>query len=565
MTQQAQRAPQAPPTERGAAAAADVHADVHAASTEPLTPLGFLGRAAAVFPDREAVVYGSRRSTYREFAAEVQRLAKAVRKRIQPGETVTVIAPNIPAMLMAHFAVPLAGGVLSPLNPRLTARELAYILDHSGAGIVFADGDVAATVRDVARTLPRQPLVVEIVDAEAGHTGSAAAAAGSPTYDDFLAQAPERPDLPWRVADEQAPITLNYTSGTTGPPKGAVYTHRGAYLAAEGAVFHNGYTGTTRYLWTLPMFHCNGWCTPWAVTSAAGTHVCLRAVRQDAIWDAFDHEGITHLCGAPIVCAMIHESERARPLERDLRMTTAGAAPPPSVIEALESLNITPVHVYGLTEVYGPFTICEPQPAWAQLPAAERARLMARQGVPMVHAGEVAVMDADLNRVPADGATLGEVVLRGNGVMKEYYRNPEATAEAFRGGWYHTGDLGVMHPDGYIQLMDRAKDIIISGGENISSIEVEGVLHAHPQVSDVAVVGVQDDKWGERPVAFVVAEPGAQVTGEELRAHCKASLAGFKVPDRVEFVEELPRTATGKIRKNTLRALQDRGDSPAAR
>ncbi|HRO30340.1 MULTISPECIES: AMP-binding protein [Micrococcaceae] len=561
MTQPAmtQHPPQAQP---GPAPAAP--ADVHAASTEPLTPLGFLGRAAAVFPDREAVVYGARRSTYREFAAEVQQLARAVRARIQPGETVTVIAPNIPAMLMAHFAVPLAGGVLSPLNPRLTARELAYILEHSEARVVFADGDVVATVRDVVGNLPQAPLVVEIVDTDAGHAGPVDPDAGSLTYEDFLAQGSAGPELPWRVADEQAPITLNYTSGTTGPPKGALYTHRGAYLAAEGAVFHNGYTGATRYLWTLPMFHCNGWCTPWAVTSAAGTHVCLRAVRQDAIWDAFDHEGITHLCGAPIVCAMIHESERARPLDRELRMTTAGAAPPPSVIEALESLNITPVHVYGLTEVYGPFTICEPQPAWARLPAAERARLMARQGVPMVHAGEVAVMDADLNRVPADGETLGEVVLRGNGVMKEYFKNPEATAEAFRGGWYHTGDLGVMYPDGYIQLMDRAKDIIISGGENISSIEVEGVLHAHPKVSDVAVVGVQDDRWGERPVAFVVTEAGAQVTADELRAHCRQGLAGFKVPDRVEFVQELPRTATGKIRKNTLRALQDGDGAPAA-
>ena len=534
-------------------------AAAHPAASEPLTPLAFLGRSAAVFPDREAVVYGSRRSTYREFAAEVQQLAKALRARITPGQTVTVIAPNVPAMLMAHFAVPLAGGVLSPLNPRLTARELAYILEHSEARVVFADGDVAATVRDVVGTLPEPPLVVEIVDAEAGHTAPEGPQAL--TYDDFLAQAPEEPDLPWSVEDEQTPITLNYTSGTTGPPKGAVYTHRGASLAAGGAVFHNGYTGQTRYLWTLPMFHCNGWCTPWAITSAGGTHVCLRAVRQDAIWDAFDHEGITHLCGAPIVCAMIHESERARPLDREVRMTTAGAAPPPSVIEALETLNITPVHVYGLTEVYGPFTICEPQPDWAGLPATERARLMARQGVPMVHAGEVAVMDPDQNRVPADGETLGEVVLRGNGVMKEYFKNPEATAEAFRGGWYHTGDLGVMHPDGYIQLMDRAKDIIISGGENISSIEVESVLHAHPQVSDVAVVGVQDDKWGERPVAFVVLEAGATVTADELRAHCKQGLAGFKVPDRVQFVEELPRTATGKIRKNTLRALQDEGDT----
>ncbi|GAA1667429.1 acyl-CoA synthetase [Citricoccus zhacaiensis] len=525
-----------------------------AAQYEPLSPLGFLGRTAAVFPEREAVVYGRRRSTYREFAGEVQQLAKALKAAISPGQTVTFIAPNIPQMLVAHFAVPLAGGVLSALNPRLTPREVGYILEHSEAAVVFADAEVAAQVREVASGLPRDPLVVEIVDSEAGH--AAPTGAGVLTYDVFLDRAPGGEDLPWRVEDEEAPITLNYTSGTTGPPKGVLYTHRGAYLAAQGEVFHNGYTGTTRFLWTLPMFHCNGWCMPWAVTAAGGTHVCLRAVRQDPIWDAFEEEGITHLSGAPIVCAMIVESERSHGLEREVRMTTAGAAPPPSVIEALESLNITPVHVYGLTESYGPFTICEPQESWSSLPAAERARLMARQGVPMVHAAQVAILDPELNVLPADGETMGEVALRGNGVMKEYFKNPEATAEAFRGGWYHTGDLGVMHPDGYLQLMDRLKDIIISGGENISSIEVESVLHAHPQVADVAVVGLQDAKWGERPVAFVVLEAGAEVASEDLRATCKESLAGFKVPDRVEFVDELPRTATGKIRKNTLRTLE---------
>ena len=527
------------------------------AQHEALTPLAFLGRSAAVFPDREAVVYGDRRSTYREFGEEVQRFARALQTHVRPGQTVTVIAPNIPEMLMAHFAVPLAGGVLSPLNPRLTSRELAYILDHSEAAVVLADGEVYASVRDVVGTLDREVLLVEIVDEKAGQS----ATEGALTYTDFLAQAPEGPELPWRVADEQASISLNYTSGTTGPPKGALYTHRGAYLAAQSSVFHNGYTGQTRYLWTLPMFHCNGWCTPWAVTSAAGTHVCLRAVREDAVWDAFDHEGITHLCGAPIVCAMAVESPRAHPLARPVRMTTAGAAPPPSVIEGLEALNITPVHVYGLTEVYGPFTICEPQEDWAQLPTKERAVLMARQGVPMVHAGQVGIMDPGGQLLPADGQSLGEVVLRGNGVMKEYFKNPEATAEAFRGGWYHTGDLGVMFPDGYIKLMDRLKDIIISGGENISSIEVESVLHAHPQVTDAAVVGVQDDKWGERPIAFVVCEAGSGLTSETLRAHCKESLAGFKVPDRIEFVDELPRTATGKIRKNSLRSLQQGGQT----
>ena len=524
------------------------------AGREEMTPLAFLGRTAAVFPDREAVVYGDRRSTYAEFAAEVQTFAKALGEHIEPGQTVTVVAPNIPEMLAAHFAVPLAGGVLSPLNPRLTARELEYILDHSEAKVVLVDADVADTVRAVVEKLDSAPLVVDIVDASAGHEEPSE---DRLTYRRLLQSAPEAEDLEWRVADEEASISLNYTSGTTGRPKGALYTHRGAARAAEGSVFHNGYTGATRYLWTLPMFHCNGWCTPWAVTLAGGTHVCLRAVKQDAIWHAFDHEGITHLCGAPIVCAMTVEAEQAHALEAPIRMTTAGAAPPPSVIRNLEALNIEPVHVYGLTEVYGPFTVCEPRPEWKDLEPAERARLMARQGVPMVHAGEVAIMDADGSLLPADGESLGEVVLRGDGVMKEYFKNPEATADAFAGGWYHSGDLGVMHPDGYIQLRDRAKDIIISGGENISSIEVESALSAVDGVSDVAVVGVQDDRWGERPHAYVVLESGASLTEDEIKAACRQDLAGFKVPDRVHFVQEMPRTATGKIRKNELRGLQD--------
>jgi fatty-acyl-CoA synthase len=524
------------------------------AAREELTPLAALARTAAVFPEREAVVYGDRRRTYAEFAAEVQAFAKALGQHIRPGQTVAVIAPNIPAMLMAHFAVPLAGGVLCPLNPRLTARELEYILEHSEAKVVLVDADAADTVRTVVQGIEPAPLVVQIVDEQAGHS---LPDDGRLTYERFLAEAPQAEDLSWQVADEEAAISLNYTSGTTGRPKGALYTHRGALLAAQGSVFHNGYSGTTRYLWTLPMFHCNGWCTPWAVTLAGGTHVCLRAVRQDAIWDAFENEGITHLCGAPIVCAMTVEAEQARPLDREVRMTTAGAAPPPTVIEALEALNVTPVHVYGLTEVYGPFTICEPRPEWAQLAPKERARMMARQGVPMVHAGEAAIMDAQGTLLPADGESLGEVVLRGNGVMKEYFKNPEATAEAFAGGWYHTGDLGVMYPDGYIQLRDRAKDIIISGGENISSIEVESALYAVDGVSEAAVVGVQDDRWGERPEAYVVLEKGASLSEDELKAACRSHLAGFKVPDRVRFVEELPRTATGKIRKNLLRELKE--------
>jgi len=522
------------------------------ANHEPLTPLRFLQRSAEVFPDREAVVHGPRRSTYREFAEEVQRFAKALLPHLEPGGKVAVVAPNLPEMLLAHYAVPLAGGVLVPLNPRLSARELAYVLGHSEARVVLADSEVVGTVAGVAGELEPAPVVVEVLDPTTG-TGPSAPE-GVAAYPDFLGTAPDTADLPWQVADESAPITLNYTSGTTGPPKGVLYSHRGAYLNALGEVFHNGFDGHTRYLWTLPMFHCNGWCTTWAVTAAGGRHVCLRAVRAEAIWDAFDTEGVTHLCGAPVVCSTIVDADEAHPLDRPLRITTAGAPPAPSVIERLEEHGMSVVHVYGLTEVYGPNTICEPQDTWDELSPPERARTMSRQGVGMLQAQSARIVDADMRDVPADGESLGEVVLRGNNVMLGYYKDERATAEAFRGGWYHTGDLGVMHPDGYIQLKDRAKDIIISGGENISSIEVEQALYSHPGVLDVAVIGVPDEKWGERPVAYVVRSSASGVTEEELRAHAAERLARFKVPDSIRFPEALPRTATGKVRKRDLAA-----------
>ncbi|WP_338017204.1 AMP-binding protein [Kocuria marina] len=383
-----------------------------------------------------------------------------------------------------------------------------------------------------------------------------------PTFQEFLnvpalerdgAGKPGSGVVRYEVADENAPITLNYTSGTTGRPKGVLYAHRGAYLNSLGEVFHNGFTGDTRYLWTLPMFHCNGWCTTWAVTAAGGTHVCLRAVRPDEIWDAFDREGITHLCGAPAVCSVIVDAEQAHPLENPVRITTAGAPPAPSIIERLEATGFEVVHVYGLTEVFGPLTICEPQEEWSSLPAAERAQQMSRQGVAMIQAETARIVDTEMVDVPADGETLGEVVLRGNNVMIGYYKDVPATRKAFDGGWFHTGDLGVMHPNNYIQLRDRAKDIIISGGENISSIEVEQALYSHPDVVDVAVVGVAHEKWGERPVAHVVRVNGSTVTEDELRDHVRDQLSGFKVPDSVVFSDELPRTATGKVRKNLLR------------
>ncbi|CRK50741.1 Fatty-acid--CoA ligase [Rhodococcus sp. RD6.2] len=527
-----------------------------AANHSELSPLRFLERSASVFPDRTAIVHGDRRYTYREFGAEVQRLAQVLASRIEPGDRVAYLCPNTPEMLIAHFAVPLAGGILVALNSRLAGPELEYILDHSGATILFVDSELlgsAATIRE------RVPTVREIIDVpdstitiENPVTGVA-----TTTYSEFLACDVVRASLPWSVADEQTPIAINYTSGTTGKPKGVMYSHRGAYLNSLGETFHNGFTGDTKYLWTLPMFHCNGWCTPWAVTAAGGTHVCLRAVRADAIWEAIDTLGVTNLCGAPTVCSTIADAAQAHPLTTPLRITTAGAPPSPTIIGRLESLGVTVVHVYGLTEVYGPYTICEPQDSWATLAPAERAVLISRQGVGMLQAENARVVDPQMNDVPSDGISLGEIVLRGNNVMLGYYRDEEATAQAFAGGWFHTGDLGVMHPDGYIQLKDRAKDIIISGGENISTVEVEQAIVSHPAVADVAVIGVPDDKWGERPKAFVLVRPGAVVTALELIAHARDLLAGYKIPRDIVFASDLPRTPTGKIRKNELRAADD--------
>jgi len=525
-----------------------------AACYEPLTPLAFLGRTAATFPEREAVVYGTRRSTYAEFEAEVQKLARALAQSVQPGQVVSFVAPNIPEMLIAHYAVPLIGAVLNPLNPRLAGREFSYIFEHADTQIVFVDSEVATLVADAAASLQNPPAVIELTDEQFG----TASTGQLPTYKDFLAAAPEQTaenTFPYEVNNELSSITLNYTSGTTGPPKGVLYAHRGAYLSAQANTQHYQLNGSSKYLWTLPMFHCNGWTMTWGVTATASTHVCLRAVRQDAIWDAFETESITHLCGAPIVAASIIDAERARRLDRPVRLVTAASAPPPSVIEGLENLGITPVHVYGLTETYGPATINEPQDHWSEREVTERAQLLARQGVPMLQNTQVAIVDPSGEQLPADGESQGEVVIRGNGVMAGYYNNAEATEEAFAGGWFHTGDIGVQHHDGYIQLMDRLKDIIISGGENISSIEVEGVLHAHPAVADAAVIGVPDERWGERPVAYVVLN--GEVSDEQLREHCKTSLAGFKVPDAFHRLNELPRSSTGKIRKTELREMAD--------
>ncbi|ATQ30225.1 acyl-CoA synthetase [Rhodococcus ruber] len=526
---------------------------VLAANHSQLSPLRFLERSASVFPDRTAIIHGDRRYTYREFGDEVQHLAKVLASRIEPGDRVAYLSPNTPELLMAHFAVPLAGGVLIALNSRLAPAELEYILDHSGASILFVDSEFLTSAATITTAVPSVTEIVEIPDStitiEHPVTGVA-----TTTYADLLAADITAAPLPWVVADELTPIAINYTSGTTGKPKGVMYSHRGAYLNSVGETFHNGFTGDTKYLWTLPMFHCNGWCTPWAVTAAGGTHVCLRAVRAEPIWEAIDTLGITNLCGAPTVCSTIADAAQAHPLTTPLRITTAGAPPSPTIIGKLEALGVAVIHVYGLTEVYGPYTICEPQESWAGLDPAERAVLISRQGVGMLQAETARVVDPQMNDVPADGVSLGEIVLRGNNVMLGYYRDEEATAKAFAGGWFHTGDLGVMHPDGYIQLKDRAKDIIISGGENISTVEVEQAIVAHPAVADVAVVGVPDDKWGERPKAFVLVRPGSEVSAEELIAHTRGLLAGYKIPRDIVFASDLPRTSTGKVRKNELRA-----------
>ncbi|NDK89849.1 AMP-binding protein [Gordonia desulfuricans] len=535
--------------------------DCGGSNRSEMTPLRFLERSASVFPDRAAVIYGQRTATYAELADEVQRLARVLKSRITPGERIAYLAPNIPEMLVAHYAVPLAGGVLVALNSRLAGPELVYILNHAGVTTLFFDAEFRHTVASIADQVPEMATTVEITDPEFGPTQGAVEASGITglvAYPDFVALADDLDPtpIPWTVDDENTVITINYTSGTTGKPKGVMYTHRGAYLNSFGETFHNGFTGHSRYLWTLPMFHCNGWCTPWAVTHASATHLCLRAVRADAIWDAIDNLGVTHMCGAPTVCTTIAGSPLAHRLDRQLRITTAGAPPSPTVIGQLEALGVTVVHVYGLTEVYGPYTICEYQDAWDDLEPAERAAKLSRQGVGMVQAEDARVVvqgKLPLVDVPADGETMGEIVLRGNNVMAGYFKDPDATREAFAGGWFHTGDLGVMHPDGYIQLRDRAKDIIISGGENISTIEVEQALVSHDAVLDVAVIGVPDEKWGERPRAYVLLNPGATLTTDELVDYARKLLAGYKVPRDIVFADDLPRTSTGKVLKFELR------------
>ena len=515
-----------------------------------LTPLGFLARAAAVYPDKLAVIDGERRFTYRQFDARCRRFADALRRRgVGVGDTVAVLAPNVPALLEAHYAVPMAGAVLNALNYRLDARSIAFILSHGGAKLLLADREFGALARDALREFGRPMPLIEIAD------GAAGPALGGTEYEDFLAEGD--PAASWSPPDDEwAAIALNYTSGTTGNPKGVVYHHRGAYLNAFGNAITFGLDRHSVYLWTLPMFHCNGWTYTWGVTAVAGTHVCLRRVEPAAIFAAIAEHRVTHLCGAPIVLNMLVHAPDAvkRRFDHVVEAATGGSAPPSAVIEAMERMGFHVTHLYGLTESYGPSTVCAWQEEWAGLPLAQRSARMARQGVPYLTLDRQRVADpATLADVPADGMTIGELVLRSNTVMKGYLNNPAATAEAFAGGWFHTGDLAVIHPDGYVEVKDRAKDIIISGGENISSIEVEEVLYRHPMVMEAAVVARPDATWGESPCAFVTLKPGAaEVSASDIIAFCRANLAHFKVPKTIVF-GPLPKTSTGKIQKYALR------------
>ncbi len=519
-----------------------------------LSPLSFLERSARVWPGKTAVVYGGRRLTYCELAAGAQRVARALRASgVGPGDRVAYLMPNLPEMLIAHYAVPLAGAVLVAVNTRLTTEEVAYIFSHSGAKLVVVDAALLPAAAAAARDIEAVTELVVAEDTEIAPAGPDPG--GDPrlvSYSGFLARGTGEP-LSWSVADELAPIAINYTSGTTGRPKGAVYTHRGAYLNCFGEIIHSRHDENSVYLWTLPMFHCNGWCTPWSLTAIGGTHVCLREVRGDVIWQQLREHGVTHLNAAPTVVSTILNAAGAGPLTRPVLITTAGAPPSPTTIAQMERMGFQIVHVYGLTETYGPISYCQTQPRWAGLSSGERSVLQARQGVSMIQAEGLRVVGEDMADVPADGSTMGEIVMRGNNVMARYYRDPEATAEAFRGGWFHSGDLGVMHPDGYIELRDRIKDIVISGGENISTVEVEQALMSHPAVLDAAVIGVPDDKWGERPKAYVVLRAGHSATPDELIAHVRTKLARFKAPREVDIVTELPKTSTGKIQKFVLR------------
>ncbi|MBV8152040.1 MAG: long-chain-fatty-acid--CoA ligase [Candidatus Eremiobacteraeota bacterium] len=524
----------------------------------PLTPLDYLERSAYVFREKIAVVDGNVRRTYPQLRDRVRRLATALQRLgMGEGERVAVLAPNASAILESHFAVPLAGGVLCALNVRLTVEEIDYILGHCGASVLIYDADFDAFVRELK---PKAHCIRAI---GAGSGQGAAADPFNAAHDDYdaLLAAADLSDLEPREPDEDATLSINYTSGTTGRPKGVMYTYRSAFVNAQAEIFHANIRPESVYLWTLPLFHCNGWIFPYAVTAAGATHVCLRKVDPPKVFDLIESEKVTHMCGAPTVWIALANDPTARAFPHKVHITTAGAPPSPTIIAQMEGLGAEITHVYGLTETYGPITVCQwKSPQWDGGDQAERARLKSRQGVAMLtmDARDVRVVDSELNDVPADGKTPGEIVMRGNNVMKGYYRDPEATAKAFAGGWFHSGDVAVMQSDGYIEITDRSKDVIISGGENISTIQVEKVLVMHEDVLECAVVAMPHEKWGEVPKAFVTLKPGRTLAEEALIAFARQHLPGFKTPKAVEF-GPLPKTSTGKIQKFVLREKEWKG------
>jgi len=532
----------------------DQHLNRNPANFAPLTPLSFIERAAEVYPDRLAIVHGALRQTWGQTYARCRRLASSLRRAgVSKNDTVAVMLPNTPPMVEAHFGIPMAGAVLNTMNTRLDPETVAFMLDHGEAKVVIVDPEFTGTMAR-ALALRKRTAPILVIETEDALYGPPAQGLGGTPYETFVAEGD--PAFAWELpGDEWDAIALNYTSGTTGNPKGVVYHHRGAALNAISNILEWDMPKHSVYLWTLPMFHCNGWCFPWTVAARAGVNVCLRRVEAQAIFDAIREHGVTHYCGAPIVQSLLVNAPAAMKegVPRGVKAMVAGAAPPAALIEGMEQMGFDLTHVYGLTEVYGPATVCARHEAWERLAIGERARLNARQGVRYHLQRSARVLDpGTMQPVPMDGETMGEIMFQGNITMKGYLKNPQATEEAFAGGWFHSGDLAVQYPDGYIKIKDRSKDIIISGGENISSIEVEDVLYRHPAVMAAAVVARPDPKWGETPCAFVELKAGASATAEEIVAHCKQHLAGFKVPRAVVF-GELPKTSTGKIQKFELR------------
>jgi fatty-acyl-CoA synthase len=531
----------------------DIDLDKTPANYQPLTPLSFLARSASVYPDHIAIIHGKQRTRYAEFYARARKLGSVlVKAGIKKGETVSVILANTPAMLECHYGVPMMGAVLNTLNTRLDAPTIGFSLDHAETKLLIVDKEFSGMAKKAIQLMKGpKPIVIDYVDPEFAVDGERLS---SIEYEQFISGGDPNFEWLW-PADEWEAISLNYTSGTTGNPKGVVYHHRGAYLLAQGNVLVTSMPKHPVYLWTLPMFHCNGWCFPWSISIVGGTHVTLRWVRSHLIWEALATHDVTALCGAPIVMSTILNApaEEKRALKRIVEFFTAAAPPPEAVLSAMAEQGFSVTHLYGLTETYGPSTVNDWKQEWDALEGPARAKKKARQGVRYHALEDLTVMDPDtMTRVPADGEAMGEVMFRGNVVMKGYLKNPKATAEAFKGGWFHSGDLGVMHSDNYIQLKDRSKDIIISGGENISSIEVEDCLYKHPAIQAAAVVAKPDEKWGETPCAFVELKPGKMASAEDIMEWCRQGLAKFKVPKHVVFTE-LPKTSTGKIQKFKLR------------